>query len=151
MVPKWVRGEKKRPISDNKTKTNVPICALGGSIATQNGLTAEVIEVQSLEELAILGKDKIKGKIVFYNRPMDNEQIESFHAYSAVDQRYDGAKEASKFGAVGTIRRSMNLRLDDFLIQVPRVTVIFQNLNTFQRLLQMGLNYCLKKLKSNLN
>jgi hypothetical protein len=77
-----VRGEKKRPISDNKTKTNVPICALGGSIATQkNGLTAEVIEVQSLEELAILGKDKIKGKIVFYNRPMD-EQIESFHAYS---------------------------------------------------------------------
>jgi hypothetical protein len=29
---------------------------------------------------------------------MDNEQIESFHAYSgAVDQRYDGAKEASKF------------------------------------------------------
>jgi hypothetical protein len=32
--------------------------------------------------LAILGKDKIKGKIVFYNRPMDNEQIESFHAYS---------------------------------------------------------------------
>jgi hypothetical protein len=55
---------------------------LGGSIATQNGLTAEVIEVQSLEELAILGTDKIKGKIVFYNRPMDNEQIESFHAYS---------------------------------------------------------------------
>jgi hypothetical protein len=44
---------------------------------------------------------------------MDNEQIESFHAYSgAVDQRYDGAKEASKFGAV--IVRSMNLRLDDF-------------------------------------
>ncbi|MFT7164372.1 MAG: hypothetical protein ACI9CZ_000945, partial [Flavobacterium sp.] len=38
-----------------------------------------------------------------------------FHAYSgAVDQRYDGAKEASKFGAVGTIVRSMNLRLDDF-------------------------------------
>jgi hypothetical protein len=68
-----------------------------------------------------------------------------------VDQRYDGAKEASKFGAVGTIVRSMNLRLMIFLIQVPRVTVIFQNLNTFQRLLlvQMGLNYCLKKLKSN--
>jgi hypothetical protein len=117
MVPKWVRGEKETAyILDNKTKINVPICALGGSIATsKNGLTAEVIEVQSLEELIVLGTDKIKGKIVFYNRPMDNGQIESFHAYSgAVDQRYDGAKEASKFGAVGTIVRSMNLRLDDF-------------------------------------
>jgi hypothetical protein len=88
----------------------------------KNGLTAEVIEVQSLEELAILGTDKIKGKIVFYNRPMDNEQIESFHAYSgAVDQRYDGAKEASKFGAVGTIVRSMNLRLDDFPYRCPEL------------------------------
>jgi hypothetical protein len=25
-----------------------------------------------------LGVDKIKGKIVFFNRPMDNEEIESF-------------------------------------------------------------------------
>jgi hypothetical protein len=40
------------------------MCA-GRFYATQNGLTAEVIEVQSLEELAILGTDKIKGKIVF--------------------------------------------------------------------------------------
>lgn len=117
MVPKWVRGEKETAyILDNKNKISVPICALGGSVATsKNGLTAEVIEVQSLEELVTLGKDKIKGKIVFFNRPMDNAQIESFHAYSgAVDQRYAGAKEASKFGAVGTIVRSMNLRLDDF-------------------------------------
>ena len=117
MVPKWVRGEKETAyILDNKTKIKVPICALGGSIATsKNGLTAEVIEVQSLEELTALGRDKIKGKLVFYNRPMENEQIESFNAYSgAVDQRYAGAEEASKFGAVGTIVRSMNLRLDDF-------------------------------------
>ncbi|MGO4819753.1 M28 family peptidase [Flavobacterium sp. W22_SRS_FP1] len=117
MVPKWVRGEKETAyILDNKTKTIVPICALGGSIATApNGLTAEVVEVHSIEELKTVGIDKIKGKIVFYNRPMDNEQIESFHAYSgAVDQRYDGAKEASKYGAIGTIVRSMNLRLDDF-------------------------------------
>jgi hypothetical protein len=117
MVPKWVRGEKETAyILDKKRKTIVPICALGGSIATApNGLTAEVVEVHSIEELKTVGIDKIKGKIVFYNRPMDNEQIESFHAYSgAVDQRYDGAKEASKYGAIGTIVRSMNLRLDDF-------------------------------------
>ncbi len=117
MVPKWVRGEKETAyILDNKTKTIVPICALGGSVATaKSGLTAEVIEVQNFEELAALGTAKVKGKIVFFNRPMDNEQIESFHAYSgAVDQRYAGAQKAAELGAVGTIVRSLNLRLDDF-------------------------------------
>jgi hypothetical protein len=116
MVPKWVRGAKEIAfIQDNKTKISVAVCALGGSIATsKNGLTAEVVEVHSLKELTELGVDKIKGKIVFFNRPMDNAVIESFEAYSgAVDQRGAGAKEASKFGAVGTIIRSMNLRLDD--------------------------------------
>ena len=117
MVPHWVRGEKEVAyIIINNKKTAVPVCALGGSIATsKSGLTAEVIEVHSLKELTDLGKEKIKGKIVFYNRPMDNSQIESMNAYGgAVDQRYAGAKEASKFGAVATIVRSMNLRLDDF-------------------------------------
>ena len=116
MVPKWVRGEKETAyIQDKKTKINVPVCALGGSIATaKKGLTAEVIEVQSIKDLGALG-NKIKGKIVFFNRPMEPENIETFTSYGGcVDQRFDGAKEASKFGAVGTIVRSMNLRLDDF-------------------------------------
>jgi hypothetical protein len=80
MVPKWVRGQKESAyILDNKTKTNIPICALGGSIATpKNGLTAEVIEVQGIKELEALGLDKIKGKIVFFNRPMNPENIETF-------------------------------------------------------------------------
>jgi hypothetical protein len=117
MVPHWVRGEKETAyIQDNKAKIKVPICALGGSIATpKNGITAEVIEIHSFDEMKTLGADKIKGKIVFYNRPMDSRFVDSFDAYSgAVDQRYAGAKEASKLGAVGTIVRSMNLRLDDY-------------------------------------
>ena len=116
MVPKWVRGEKETAyILDNKTKLNVPICALGGSIATaKNGLTAEVIEVRSLKELETLSAEKIKGKIVFYNRPFEAGNIDAFKSYSnCVDQRYYGAKEAAKFGAVATIVRSMNFRLDD--------------------------------------
>ena len=116
MVPKWVRGEKETAyIQYDKTKINVPVCALGGSVATpKNGLTAQVIEVKSIKELELLGS-KIKGKIVFFNRPMEPENIETFTSYGGcVDQRYAGAKEASKFGAIGTIVRSMNLRLDDF-------------------------------------
>jgi hypothetical protein len=117
MVPKWVRGEKEVAyILDNKTKTTIPVCALGGSIATpKNGISAEVIEVHSIKELADFGLDKIKGKIVFFNRPMQPENIETFTSYGGcVDQRFGGAKEASKFGAVATIVRSMNMRLDDF-------------------------------------
>ena len=117
MVPKWVRGEKEVAyILDNKTKTTIPVCALGGSIATpKNGITAEVIEVHSIKEIVTLGVDKIKGKIVFFNRPMQPENIETFTSYGGcVDQRFGGAKEASKFGAVATIVRSMNMRLDDF-------------------------------------
>ena len=117
MVPKWVRGEKEVAyILDNKSKINIPVCALGGSIATpKNGITASVIEVHSIKEIAELGEDKIKGKIVFFNRPMQPDNIETFTSYGGcVDQRYGGAKEASKFGAVATIVRSMNMRLDDF-------------------------------------
>ena len=117
MVPKWVRGEKETAyILDNKKKITVPICALGGSIATpKNGILAEIIEVHSIKELENLGAEKLKGKIVFFNRPMEAHQIETFHAYSnCVDQRSIGAKEASKYGALAVIVRSMNLRLDDF-------------------------------------
>ena len=116
MVPKWVRGAKESAyLLDNKTKVNIPVCALGGSIATpKSGITAEIIEVKGIQELEALG-EKVKGKIVFFNRPMEQENIETFKSYGAcVDQRFGGAKEASKFGAVASIVRSMNMRLDDF-------------------------------------
>ncbi|WP_298223581.1 M28 family peptidase [Flavobacterium sp.] len=117
MVPHWVRGEKETAyIKSIKEKINVPICALGGSVATSKiGLSAEVIEVHSIEELAKLGAENIRGKIVFYNRAFETGNIEAMTSYGhAVDQRYVGAREASKFGAVGTIVRSMNFRLDDY-------------------------------------
>ena len=117
MVPKWVRGEKETAyFMDNNTKVTIPICALGSSISTsKSGLTAEVIEVKSLKELETLGEEKLKGKIIFYNRPFEPENIDAFKSYGkCVDQRYYGAKEATKYGAVGTIVRSMNFRLDDF-------------------------------------
>ena len=52
MVPHWVRGDKEvANYTVNGQQKNVPICALGFSIATpKNGVTAEVIEVKSLEE-----------------------------------------------------------------------------------------------------
>jgi hypothetical protein len=116
MVPRWVRGKKETAqIIDGKNKINVPICALGGSVATpKKGLTAQVIEVKSFDELALLG-DKIKGKIVFYNHPMISVNIDAFESYGEAGRmRWMGPREAAKYGAVGTICRSLSLRLDDF-------------------------------------
>ena len=117
-VPKWVRGTPEFAYFETSPglSTNVSICALGGSVATPlGGLKAGVVEVQGIEDLEKLGKSKIEGKIVFYNRPMDPTLISTFAAYTGcVDQRYSGAEEAAKYGAVGVIVRSMNLRLDDY-------------------------------------
>jgi len=118
MVPKWVRGTPEFAYIETapgKT-TNVNICALGGSVATPAlGIKANVIEVQGIEDLKLLGREKIEGKIVFFNRPMDATQINTFKAYGGcVDQRGTGAKEAGEYGAVAAIVRSLNLRLDDF-------------------------------------
>ena len=117
MVPKWVRGAKEFAyIETAPGKTNtVNICALGGSVATPSlGIKAQVVEVKSFEELEALGTEKITGKIVFFNRPMQPDLISTFEAYGGcVNQRYQGAVEASKYGAIGVIVRSMNLRLDD--------------------------------------
>jgi len=118
MVPKWVRGTPEFAYFESSpgVTTNVPICALGGSIATPGtGIKANVVEVSGIEELKKLGKQNIRGKIVFFNRPMDATQISTFSAYSGcVDQRYSGAAEAGKYGALGVIVRSMSLRLDDY-------------------------------------
>lgn len=116
MVPHWVRGEKEEAhFSIGNRKFDVPICALGGSIATpKNGITAEVIEVQSLDEAKELG-EKLRGKIVFFNRQFDDTLIHTFRAYGGcVDQRYAGAMVCGEFGALGAIVRSMTHSIDDF-------------------------------------
>ena len=116
MVPHWVRGVKEIAMyTINGVEKNVPICALGFSIATPNtGVLAEVIEVKSLEEAAALG-EKMKGKIVFFNRSFDNTLINTFSAYGGcVDQRVQGAAICGAFGAKGVIVRSMTNSVDNY-------------------------------------
>tara|TARA_R110002033_G_scaffold28871_7_gene64910 strand:+ start:40215 stop:41612 length:1398 start_codon:yes stop_codon:yes gene_type:complete len=117
MVPKWTRGAPEFAYFETSpgVTTNMPICALGGSVSTPlGGIKANVVEVKSIDDLAILGRQRLEGKIVFFNRPMEPTNISTFNSYSGcVDQRYSGAEEAVKYGAVGVIVRSMNLRLDD--------------------------------------
>lgn len=117
MVPHWIRGVKEKAIiQSGKEKVEVPICALGGSVGTgKSALSANIIEVKTLDELKALGQSKVQGKIIFFNRPMDPRNVSTFEAYSgAGDQRRQGPSEAAKLGAVGVIVRSLNLFQDDF-------------------------------------
>ncbi len=110
IVPHWVRGvETAQLVSHFNQK--IVLTALGGSVATPaKGITADVIEVASFDELKALGS-KVKGKIVFYNNPMEMELVRAhrgFEAYSkAVVFRGAGASRAAEYGAVAALIRSV--------------------------------------------
>jgi hypothetical protein len=115
-VPHWVRGEKEQAYYKvNGKKSTVAICALGGSIATsKKGICAPVIEVHDFDELKVLGREKIEGKIVFMNHPMKSSFVHTFDAYGeAAGFRWATAQNAAKYGAVGVVVRSMTLALDN--------------------------------------
>ena len=116
-VPQWVRGaEEGAIVSSNKNiAASIETFALGGSVPTPtSGIKAEIIEVQNFDQLIEIGPEKIKGKIVFFNRPMDEKLINTFNAYGGcVNQRVYGASEATKMGAVAVLVRSMTLLHDE--------------------------------------
>lgn len=116
MVPHWERGAKEQSSFISTSGETVPmaVCALGGSIATKGTLKAGVVEVKTWKELSALKDEEVKGRFVFFNRPMDPKEIETFKAYlGASDQRYKGAIEAAKRGAVGALVRSLTLAKDN--------------------------------------
>ncbi|PKP29793.1 MAG: peptidase M28 family protein [Bacteroidetes bacterium HGW-Bacteroidetes-17] len=117
MVKNWKRGEPEKAyiLSKKMGRIEVPVSALGLSIGTGNdGLGAKIVEVSSFKELELLGKNKIEGKIVFFNKPMDPILINTFSAYGgAAGLRTGGAAEAAKYGAIGVVVRSLTLASDD--------------------------------------
>lgn len=117
MVSHWVRGEEKAELVEYrgqaaKTVQQIVLTALSGSSATPaEGITAGVIVVHSFAELNLLGREKVAGKIVLFNVPMDKRKAEggsAFEAYGdAVVYRGRGAKEAAALGAVASLIRSV--------------------------------------------
>ena len=117
LVPRWERGpveEAVARIPGREDSMPLSVCALGGSVGTSpEGVEAELLEVQSFEELHALG-GAVKGRIVLLNRPMDPHLVSTFEAYGeAVDQRSRGAIEAGNAGAVAVLVRSVTLALDN--------------------------------------
>jgi hypothetical protein len=117
IVPHWIRGPiEEAAILDSRSAGTVPlsICALGGSVGTPDScVLGEVVEVRTFDELRKSG-ERIRDKIVFFNRALDPTKINTFEAYGgAVEQRSRGAIEAASMGAVAVLVRSMTLALDD--------------------------------------
>jgi hypothetical protein len=116
-IPHWVRGEKEIcRVTSKSEEIELENCALGGSVGTDmQGIHSKVIEVNSFEQLKKLGKEVLRGKIVFFNQIADPRHINTFDAYGEVAyQRVHGASEAAKYDAVAVLVRSLNPGHDDF-------------------------------------
>jgi hypothetical protein len=118
MVPNWKRGEPEQAkvISHLLGDHALNVTALGLSVGTgPQGLFAPVIEVQSLEELEQLGESVVNGKIIFFNRAVNQDHYNTFQGYSgAVDQRVRGPLTAARLGAVAALVRSVTTAAHDF-------------------------------------
>ncbi len=116
MVPVWIRGgaDQANVVSAALKNKKLDIVALGNSIGTgKKGLTAEVIEVKSFDDLEAK-KDQVKGKIVFYNYKFNPTFIRTFQSYGDASRyRGQGPSAAAKHGAVAVIVRSMSHSVDN--------------------------------------
>jgi hypothetical protein len=115
-TPAWLCHNTEVFILTEEGSITLRADALGPSPATDNeGLVAGVIEVQGLEQLKEMDPELVKGRIVFYNRPVDMTIINPFRIYaSAVDQRSRGPALAAEMGASGVLVRSVGTRIDTF-------------------------------------
>src|SRR5271157_4085975 len=116
-VPHWVRGAETAALVEYPgmvpgTTQKIVLTALGGSSSTPtDGLTADVVTVNTFEELQALGRDKVAGKIVLFNELFDKQKAAAglgFAAYGdAVRYRGAGPKAAADLGAVAALIRSV--------------------------------------------
>jgi hypothetical protein len=114
-APQWIRGDKDYVALSEDVDIAMNACALGGSVGSNGPLQAEVVEVNGIADLVNFTRADIEGKIVFYNEPMDKRKINTFEAYGAcASQRYSGASEAAKLGAVAVLVRSLTTLTDNF-------------------------------------
>lgn len=116
LVPHWIRGVEngelvKFPGQMSGMAQRILLTTLGGSVATSpNGLTAEIVTVDSFEELEALGRAKVEGKIVLFNRRFDEQMAAQGFGREAYRQivpyRTGGPSAAARLGAVAVLVRS---------------------------------------------
>ncbi|EFK35112.1 Bacterial leucyl aminopeptidase precursor [Chryseobacterium gleum] len=137
MIPVWVRGKESLHIQTSKGKwKNIKMLSLGNSEGTGGkDVSGEIIIVKSLEEYDQLPAEKVKDKIVFFNYPFNQGNVQTFISYrDASAYRRTTASLTAKKGGKFAIVRSLssafddvphtgNMRYDENIPKVPAVTI----------------------------
>jgi carboxypeptidase Q len=141
-VTHWVRGKEwGRVVSP--VKRSLHLLGLGRSIATPpEGIRAEVVVVESFDELEALGHQSVMGKIVVYNVP--------FVSYgTTVRYRSSGASRAAALGAVACLLRSVTplslqsphtgaMRYSEGIPKIPSAAITIEDATMLSRLARNG-------------
>src|ERR1700758_5414284 len=116
-VPHWVRGVETAELVEYPgqvvgTAQKIVLTALGGSTSTPaEGIAADVVVVNSFDQLRSLGRETVAGKMVLFNEIYDKKKAAaglSFVAYGeAVRYRGMGPRAAAELGAVAALIRSV--------------------------------------------
>ena len=141
LVPRWVRGREFAEIVD-PARHDLAILGLGGTVSTPpGGLEAEVLLVNSFDDLHTKGSEA-RGKIVLFNVP--------FTSYSeTVTYRTGSARAAAQYGAVGALVRAVgptglrtphtgSVQYAPGLPQLPAASVAAEDANRLARLTTGG-------------
>jgi hypothetical protein len=141
-VPKWVRGKESATLLAPIQKP-LQLLGLGMSVGTPaEGITADVITVNTFDELTALGRAKVAGKIVLFNP--------TWQGYGqTVVYRSSGASRAAELGAVAVLVRSMTghslstphtgaLQYLDGMPKIPAAAVTVEDAAMINRLSKSG-------------
>ena len=114
---RWIRGAETAELVEYPgqapgTTQKVVLTALSGNHPTPpQGITAEVVVVNSFADLDRMGRQNVAGKIVLYNFPFDKQKAAGGFAGEAYEEavayRSLGAKRAAALGAVASLVRSV--------------------------------------------
>ena len=148
MVGHWERGDATASLV-SPAHQPLHLAALGGSIATpESGIEAEVVAVTSLQALEDLPIESVRGKIVFFDKPMTRTRDGSGYG-KAVDVRGKGAVAAAKKGAVAVLLRSVGtgparlphtgaMRYVDDVPKIPAAALAIPDAELLRRTVERG-------------
>ena len=105
MVPHWEVRMKSVFIMRVNKKINLSILGAGGTVSTPfEGVTAEVVEVKSLEEVDVLGREGVEGNSFLRIKLLTQRYINIGTSYGETGfQRRLGAIKAAEYGAVASV------------------------------------------------
>lgn len=140
-VPHWVRGEEYCFLTHPRA-ARIPMLSLGGSVASGGEIEADVLVVNSFEELETRKAEAV-GKIVVFNPPFENYG-------QCVQYRFWGAVRAAEAGAVASMTRSVtpaykrdvhtgSMTYADTIKKIPHIAIPPEDAAMLRRLQEYGI------------